>query len=213
MLCTGSFFNNHNRRREKMDAQHEKEMIISRQPTVFGEAKYVSKDEFLLRAWKAISSVISNNRNSKLVQAANKRYNNHLTPRLYTIIVILHGTHTCECNIMDLVNDVVSLLDKDLDKEEQRALEYSKSSGHYPFFIGLHSLWQKVSALYENIDNVYAFPPTAHLGFALLTLNCGNIIGKPVQSEDLVRELTALNKKMEVIHTEAYRSQHQTQVH
>jgi len=179
-----------------IEIEHEKEALLQQLLQYLPQGDLILKNTFLSCIWESVTRLVDHHRHHELVRTAVGNFPDFV-PRSFTILAILYGAYSSQNNVAALCRDIVGLLEKDLKEEEEKVLMYSRTIQHPPFFPGLHGLWVSVNSLYGEHDG-FTLPPTPHSAFSLLALNHPEVIGKPVEAEELHEKLLELHEKLSI---------------
>ena len=176
------------RLRESLEAQIHKECRFY--------SEILSKELFQRDLYRILSSYIQENQNNGLIQAAILSLDyGDLLPRMYLNLSILHGAHSMEPRVVEILKDFIGMLTEDLDEEELRVCAYARTK-RAGFFLEEYWIWRKIRELYGSKDfDLGLLPPTPYYAFLLLSINRPKLILKNMSVTNLFDELSQLNHK------------------
>ena len=158
-----------------------------------------AKEDFLVDAFRAITSLVHYHKGNPLVQQAVRNYPD-LTPRCFTILTILHGAYTSEPSKRSIMDDVIGMLDSDLVEQELEACTYAKNARAGAFFPELVKVMETIRNVYESkYLSLDALPPTSHQAYTLYVLNCADKLSRKVCEEEMYGHLSVYAGKFEKV--------------
>lgn len=167
----------------------------------------IPRKDFLHHSWNGIDSFVKHQRHFPLIRDAVKEHRDFIA-RMHVILTIQYGAYTHEPDIVSMIKDLIDLLGKNLDKEEEKVCEYAAQT-KFPYFPGLIETWKGIEQVYseKHLDHE-VLPRTPHLAYALFTLNNAESIGRKLSSEEMFGKLARLSGQMNEIHEIVRDSQH-----